>query len=110
MLDRAGGGSVLEQRALFRLVLHNRQHLMAQMPMRICHPPLEGDKWREKTGSDPKNWPWSYHNGEHWPSLLWYLGGAILQVGKTSESRDQLLSNFRRILKKHQIQAADDEG
>ncbi len=26
------------------------------------------------------------------------LGGAILQVGKTSESRDQLLSNFRRIL------------
>ena len=27
-----------EQRALFRLVLHNRQHLMAQMPMRICHP------------------------------------------------------------------------
>jgi beta-fructofuranosidase len=60
-----------QQRALFRLVLHNRHHLMAQMPMRICHPPIEGDKWREKTGSDPKNWPWSYHNGGHWPSLLW---------------------------------------
>ena len=44
-----------QQRALFRLVLHNRDELMAQMPMRICHPPLEGDKWSEKTGSDPKN-------------------------------------------------------
>lgn len=26
------------------------------------------------------------------------VGGALLQVGKTSESRDQLLSNFRRVL------------
>ena len=29
-----------QQRALLRLVLHNREHLMAQMPMRICHPPM----------------------------------------------------------------------
>lgn len=67
-----------QQRALFRLVLHNRKDLMAQMPMRICHPPMEGDEWRDKTGSDPKNWPWSYHNGGHWPSLLWSFGGAVL--------------------------------
>lgn len=39
---------------------------------------MEADEWRNKTGSDPKNWPWCYHNGGHWPSLLWYLGGAIL--------------------------------
>jgi hypothetical protein len=67
-----------QQRALFRLVLHNREHLMGQMPMRICHPPLDQEEWRSRTGSDPKNWPGSYHNGGHWPSLLWFLGAAIL--------------------------------
>ena len=67
-----------QQRALFRLILHNHSHLMAQMPMRICHPPLEGQEWAAKTGSDPKNWPWSYHNGGHWPSLLWYLVLAVI--------------------------------
>jgi hypothetical protein len=67
-----------EQRALFRLVLHNRQHLMAQMPMRICHPHMDVEEWQNKTGSDPKNWPWSYHNGGHWPSLLWFFGTAVL--------------------------------
>jgi beta-fructofuranosidase len=54
-----------QQRALFRLVLHNRSHLMAQMPMRICHPPMEAADWMNKTGSDPKNWPWRHHNGGH---------------------------------------------
>ena len=67
-----------EQRALFRLVLHNRQHLMSQMPMRICHPQMDVEEWQNKTGSDPKNWPWSYHNGGHWPSLLWYFGASVL--------------------------------
>jgi hypothetical protein len=80
-----------QQRALFRLVLHNREHLMAQMPMRICHPPMEGDEWVNKTGSDPKNWPWSYHNGGHWPSLLWYLGGAVLLHEQQHPSADGLL-------------------
>ncbi|MEB3234462.1 MAG: glycoside hydrolase 100 family protein [Cyanobacteriota bacterium] len=80
-----------QQRALFRLVLHNREHLMAQMPMRICHPPMEGDEWVNKTGSDPKNWPWSYHNGGHWPSLLWYLGGAVLLHEQQHPTADLLL-------------------
>ena len=31
-----------QQRALFRLIHHNRDQLMAQMPMRICHPPMGG--------------------------------------------------------------------
>jgi beta-fructofuranosidase len=80
-----------QQRALFRLVLHNRSHLMAQMPMRICHPPMEAAEWMNKTGSDPKNWPWSYHNGGHWPSLLWSFGGAILQHQQSHPQADVLL-------------------
>ena len=80
-----------QQRALFRLVLHNRDHLMAQMPMRICHPPMDQAEWTNKTGADPKNWPWSYHNGGHWPSLLWYLGGAVLLHEQRNPSADLLL-------------------
>ena len=80
-----------QQRALFRLVLHNREHLMGQMPMRICHPPMESNEWRDKTGSDPKNWPWSYHNGGHWPSLLWSFGSAVLLHGQRHLHTDALL-------------------
>lgn len=87
-----------QQRALFRLVLHNRDHLMAQMPMRICHPPMDQEEWREKTGSDPKNWPWSYHNGGHWPSLLWYLAGAVLLHEQRHPTADALLMGQMRAM------------
>ena len=87
-----------QQRALFRLVQHNRQHLMAQMPMRICHPPMEGVEWENKTGSDPKNWPWSYHNGGHWPSLLWYFGGSILLHERIHPHSDMLLMTQMKTL------------
>ena len=87
-----------QQRALFRLVLHNREHLMAQMPMRICHPPLDANEWMNKTGSDPKNWPWSYHNGGHWPSLLWYLGAAILLHEQRHPEADVLLMGQMRAM------------
>ena len=87
-----------QQRALFRLILHNRQHLMAQMPMRICHPPMEGQEWSMKTGSDPKNWPWSYHNGGHWPSLLWYLAAAVTIHESLHPSADVLLMGEMKAL------------
>jgi len=80
-----------QQRALFRLVSHNRSELMAQMPMRICHPPMDAAEWANKTGSDPKNWPWSYHNGGHWPSLLWFYGSAILLHEQLYPEADVLL-------------------
>jgi hypothetical protein len=87
-----------QERALFRLVLHNRQHLMAQMPMRICHPPMELEEWADKTGSDPKNWPWSYHNGGHWPSLLWYLTSAVLIHEQRYPRADVLLMGQMRAM------------
>jgi hypothetical protein len=87
-----------QQRALFRLVLHNREHLMAQMPMRICHPPMDIEEWQNKTGSDPKNWPWSYHNGGHWPSLLWFFGASILLHEKRYPKADVLLMGQMRAL------------
>ena len=80
-----------QQRALFRLVQHNRGDLMAQMPMRICHPPMDDIEWQNKTGSDPKNWPWSYHNGGHWPSLLWFFGASVLLHERLNPNADVLL-------------------
>lgn len=68
-----------QQLYLFRLILNNRKDLVAEMPLRICHPPLEDVDWRKKTGFDRKNLPWCYHNAGHWPCLLWFLAAAILR-------------------------------
>jgi hypothetical protein len=68
-----------QQRSLFHLILQNQADLVAQMPLRICHPPLEGEKWQMKTGYDRKNLPWCYHNAGHWPCLLWFLAVAVLR-------------------------------
>ena len=59
--------------------------------MRICHPHMDVEEWQNKTGSDPKNWPWSYHNGGHWPSLLWFFGTAVLLHQKNYASDDVIL-------------------
>ena len=34
------------------------------------------------TGSDPKNIPWSYHNGGNWPVLLWLFAAAAQKTGR----------------------------
>ena len=56
--------------------------LVAQMPMKICFPALEGRDWQIATGWDRKNLPWSYHNAGSWPVLLWLLAAAAEKVGK----------------------------
>jgi hypothetical protein len=68
-----------QQKSLFSLVLHNRAALFGQMPLRICHPPLDDGDWRKKTGYDRKNLPWCYHNAGHWPCLPWFLVVATLR-------------------------------
>ncbi|RFP60005.1 MAG: alkaline invertase [Limnothrix sp. CACIAM 69d] len=73
-----------QQRALFQLVLNNQADLFGEMPLRICHPPLDASDWRNKTGYDSKNRPWCYHNGGHWPCLLWYFVVAVLRHQQTS--------------------------
>ncbi|AGY59278.1 glycoside hydrolase 100 family protein [Gloeobacter kilaueensis] len=79
--------SSAQQQSLFQLVVHNQTELVAEMPLRICHPPLDSEKWRSVTGFDPKNRPWCYHNGGHWPCLLWYLALAILRHPSKSTAR-----------------------
>lgn len=68
-----------QQKSLFELMLHNHQELFAEMPLRICHPPLDNEDWQNKTGFDPKNQTWCYHNSGHWPCLFWFLVIAMMR-------------------------------
>ncbi|WP_287129082.1 glycoside hydrolase 100 family protein [Candidatus Cyanaurora vandensis] len=86
--------SPYQQHCLFELVVQNRTDLVAQMPLRICHPPLEEADWRTKTGYDRKNLPWCYHNGGHWPCLLWYLAVAALRYQQRHSQPGTM--NYRR--------------
>ena len=56
--------------------------LVGLMPLKICYPALEGVEWEIKTGCDPKNIPWSYHNGGSWPCLLYAFTGAAFRAGR----------------------------
>ncbi|NJO42077.1 MAG: alkaline invertase [Cyanobacteria bacterium CRU_2_1] len=83
--------SFRQQQALFRLILQNQQDLIAEMPMRICHPPLSDEDWRKKTGYDRKNLPWCYHNAGHWPCLFWFLVVAVLRHQHHHQRQDRQL-------------------
>ncbi len=69
----------VQQTALLQLICRNQATLVGQMPLRIAHPPLTGEAWRLLTGSDPKNRPGCYHNGGHWPCLVWFLAAGVMR-------------------------------
>lgn len=56
--------------------------LIGQMPVKLMYPAMTGLEWQLLTGSDPKNTPWSYHNGGNWPALLWAFAGAAMRTGR----------------------------
>lgn len=57
--------------------------LVAAMPLKACFPAFAGRDWQIITGCDPKNAPWSYHNGGSWPFLLIWLAAAAQKRGRT---------------------------
>nr|XP_018679482.1 PREDICTED: neutral/alkaline invertase 3, chloroplastic [Musa acuminata subsp. malaccensis]XP_018679483.1 PREDICTED: neutral/alkaline invertase 3, chloroplastic [Musa acuminata subsp. malaccensis] len=68
--------------AILDLIEAKWSDLVADMPFKICYPALEGQEWQIITGSDPKNTPWSYHNGGSWPTLLWQLTVACIKMNR----------------------------
>ncbi len=72
-----------ESQQIMDLIEQRWHNLVGHMPLKICFPALEGLEWRIMTGCDPKNIPWSYHNGGNWPVLLWLLAGAAQKTGRT---------------------------
>ncbi|KAL9257790.1 Alkaline/neutral invertase E, chloroplastic-like protein [Drosera capensis] len=71
-----------QSHAILDLIEAKWSDLVADMPCKICYPALEGREWQIITGSDPKNTPWSYHNGGSWPTLLWQLTVACIKMNK----------------------------
>ncbi|KAE9601523.1 putative beta-fructofuranosidase [Lupinus albus] len=75
-------GTTRQNREILNLIETKWDDLVAQMPLKICYPALESEEWRIITGCDPKNTPWSYHNGGSWPTLLWQFTLACIKMGK----------------------------
>ena len=70
--------------AILQLMEDKKDTLFGDMPLALVYPALEGEAWQLLTGFDHKNAPWSYHNGGHWPFLLWMLVAAAIKGGKPS--------------------------
>jgi glycogen debranching enzyme len=77
-------GLTNEKQAKKLMALYEDQwdDLIGSMPAKICYPAVEGLHWKIATGSDPKNIPWSYHNGGNWPVLLWPFVAAALKADR----------------------------
>ena len=71
-----------QSQAIMDLIEQRFSDLIGYMPLKICFPAVEKRAWRIQTGSDPKNVPWSYHNGGNWPVLIWLLAAAAQKTGR----------------------------
>ncbi|KAG4166151.1 hypothetical protein ERO13_A13G113100v2 [Gossypium hirsutum] len=71
-----------QNEAILKLIEAKWDDIVGHMPLKICYPALENEEWRIVTGSDPKNTPWSFHNGGSWPALLWQFTLACIKMGK----------------------------
>lgn len=75
--------------------------LVGHMPMKLCYPALEDTDWRIVTGADPKNRPWSYHNGGSWPVLLWMLTAAARKMNRAELAHHAVAIAERRLVQDH---------
>lgn len=89
--------SMDQSHAILDLIEAKWADLVAEMPLKICYPALEGQEWRIITGSDPKNTPWSYHNGGSWPTLLWQLTVACIKMNRPEIAEKAVKAAERRI-------------
>jgi Alkaline and neutral invertase len=71
-----------QSQAIMNIIEEQWDDLVGEMPMKICFPAVEKEEYRIFTGCDPKNIPWSYHNGGSWPVLLWFLTAAAQKTGR----------------------------
>ncbi|KAI0504222.1 hypothetical protein KFK09_015172 [Dendrobium nobile] len=84
---------------ILNLIEDKWDDLVGNMPLKICYPALENDEWRIITGSDPKNTPWSYHNGGSWPTLLWQFTLACIKMGRPELARKAVAVAEKRLSK-----------
>jgi len=94
LLGIASGG---QAQSIMNLYLKHWDALVGEMPVKILFPAMVGDKWRFSTGSDPKNVPYSYHNGGNWPVLLWPFVTAAVRVGRMELAEQALDITKKRL-------------
>ncbi|WOL03247.1 hypothetical protein Cni_G11967 [Canna indica] len=75
------------------------EDLVGTMPLKISYPAIENEEWQITTGSDPKNTPWSYHNGGSWPTLLWQFTLACIKMGRPELARRAIATAEDRLAK-----------
>ncbi|KAE8010340.1 hypothetical protein FH972_006716 [Carpinus fangiana] len=75
-------GTPKQNTAILNLIEAKWDDIVGHMPLKIGYPAVENEEWRIITGSDPKNTPWSYHNGGSWPTLLWQFTLACIKMGR----------------------------
>ncbi len=89
---------------IMNLIHTRRKELLGEMPMKVSYPAIEGLEWQMVTGCDPKNKPWSYHNGGSWPVLTWLLAAAALKSGHNGlmeQLREDILQAGQRMIQDH---------
>jgi hypothetical protein len=86
-----------QSEAIMNLIEERWEHLVGEMPMKICFPALQGEEYRIVTGCDPKNIPWSYHNGGSWPMLMWLLAAAAIKTNRTHLAERAIISAESRL-------------
>ena len=79
------------------------------MPVKIVYPAVTGKEWSFVTGSDPKNAPWSYHNGGNWPVLIWPFVAAALRAGRLEAAERALNLCEERIMQDNWPEYYDGE-
>ncbi|WP_199295992.1 glycoside hydrolase 100 family protein [Trichocoleus sp. FACHB-591] len=87
-----------QSQGILQLIESRWEDLVGDMPMKLCYPALEDQGWKILTGCDPKNRPWSYHNGGSWPVLLWMLAAAAQKAGRPEIGKQALKIAERRLV------------
>lgn len=90
-------GTPKQNEAILNLIEAKWDDIIGLMPLKICYPAVEGEEWRIITGSDPKNTPWSYHNGGSWPTLLWQFTLACIKMGRSRPAEQALAIAEKRL-------------
>ncbi|KAH8490739.1 hypothetical protein H0E87_023039 [Populus deltoides] len=94
-------GTPKQNEAILNLIESKWDDLVGNMPLKICYPALESEDWRIITGSDPKNTPWSYHNGGSWPTLLWQFTLACMKMDRMELAQKAIALAEKRLQVDH---------
>lgn len=88
----------VQSRKILNLYESKWDDLIGDMPIKIIYPAMEGLEWEVRTGSDPKNVPWSYQNGGNWPALLWQFVAAAIKTGRQDVAEHAYQTAIKRLM------------